>query len=65
MLRLTEQIVGVGKQRVLSVAGARLLEMRAGITPISPVSHSMASDLTLEQWEATESFQQRRLCDQI
>lgn len=37
-----------------------MLEVSAGVTPVGPVGHIKASDLTLEQWEGTESFQPRR-----
>lgn len=37
-----------------------MLEVLAGVTSISPVGHFQALDLTLEQWEASKSFQQRR-----
>lgn len=36
-----------------------MLEMEAGVTPVSPTSQVKALDLTPEQWEAIESFQQR------
>lgn len=59
MLRLRGQSVGVGHLREFSVAGAGMLEMEAGVTPVSPTGHVKALDLTPEQWEAIETFQQR------
>lgn len=51
--------MGVGHLREFSVAGAGMLEMEAGVTPVSPTSHVKALDVTPEQCEAIESFQQR------
>ena len=56
MLSLRDRSMGLGDLTGFGVARAQMLQLEAGVTPTGV----KAADLTLKQWEAMESFQQRR-----